>query len=59
MAEWFWPCPICGQQQRSKTQANEAQEVILCAACAEAEAKREQALEDFSSGKTLVGKARK
>jgi transcription elongation factor Elf1 len=38
MAEFTWPCPSCGQQQRKKVQAGEALEPTLCAVCAEFEA---------------------
>lgn len=55
MAEWFWACPGCGQQQRAQTQQGEAREVTLCASCEEeAEAKREA--ERFAKGETLTGK---
>lgn len=36
-----WPCPGCGQQQKSEHANGETVKVALCAACAEKKAKHE------------------
>lgn len=45
MAEHWWPCPACGQQQRQKAAAGEVVTPTYCAACAETAREAEELAE--------------
>jgi uncharacterized C2H2 Zn-finger protein len=55
MAEHWWPCPRCGQQQRSQKPQGEAQEVTHCPQCAE-DLQAEEEVKQFARGESLAGK---